>query len=175
MKNMKFLLKDADQSKRLQEVLFSLGHHWLRGKVVQYTDRVAIFTYEHTADLSGCGSDFYHGEVQHTATDAENFIAEHSSVRAVEPEALTGKVKSDGGSTDYYKLTIKTKSGFFECETGDVIAALVGDNFALGNALKALRRIWCESQGVGKEGIDMHYDAKKINYFVADFIERSGR
>jgi hypothetical protein len=100
-------------------------------------------------------------------------MEDHVTIR--DSGKIVGPVKSDGGSTDYYKLTIKTKNGTFDCETGDVIAALVGDNFPLGNALKALRRIYCYSQGMGKDGIDAKYDQKKINYFVADFLERLER
>lgn len=91
-------------------------------------------------------------------------------------------VKSDGGSTSYYHLkTIVSKdsikeltNGNFEVslETGDVIDILVGGNFDLGNATKALRRIYQASLGKGKEGIDMNYDANKINYFVKDFIRK---
>jgi hypothetical protein len=100
-------------------------------------------------------------------------MEDHVTIR--DSGKIVGPIKSDGGSTDYYKLTIKSKNGTFDCETGDVISALVGDNFALGNALKALRRIYCYSQGMGKDGIDAKYDAKKVNYFVADFLERLER
>lgn len=90
--------------------------------------------------------------------------------------SYTSKIKSNGGSSDYYKLTIKCASDgtTFDCETGDIIAALVGDNFALGNIVKAVRRMWCDSQGQGKEGIDMQYDANKVKYFVDDFVKRYG-
>ena len=91
-------------------------------------------------------------------------------------------VKSNGGSTSYYQLkTVVSKdsikelpNGNFEInlETGDVIDMLVGGNFDLGNATKALRRIHQASLGKGKEGIDMNYDANKINYFVKDFIRK---
>ena len=56
----------------------------------------------------------------------------------------------------------------------DVIYALVGGDFALGNALKGLRRMYLDSKGQGKEGIDMQYDANKIKYFVDSFVERFG-
>lgn len=112
-------------------------------------------------------------EVPHVSEPVRNKASEMHE--AIHNNVPAGPIKSDGGSSSYYKLTIKTKDGSFECETGDVIAAMVGDNFALGNALKALRRIWCASEGVGKEGIDMKYDSNKISFFVKDFIERQER
>lgn len=80
------------------------------------------------------------------------------------------KIKSDGGSSDYYKLEINGNP----IEVEDVIYAMVGGDFALGNAMKALRRIYLDSKGQGKEGIDMQYDANKIKYFVDSFVKRFG-
>jgi hypothetical protein len=85
------------------------------------------------------------------------------------------KIKSTGGSSTYYQLTIKNNKGeSIQCETGNVIEALVGDNFALGNVVKALRRIYMDSIGQGKEGIDMKYDINKCKYFLDDFLARYG-
>ena len=80
------------------------------------------------------------------------------------------KIKSDGGSSDYYKLEINGNP----VEVEAVIYAMVGGDFALGNVLKALRRMYLDSKGQGKEGIDMKYDANKIKYFVDSFVERFG-
>jgi len=118
------------------------------------------------------------GKVAFTNDNVPVNIPESTSIEVMEAFRLKGTaglIKSDGGSSSYYKLTIKTKDGSFECETGDVIAAMVGNDFCLGNALKALRRIWCASEGVGKDGIDMKYDSNKISFFVKDFIERQER
>ena len=87
-----------------------------------------------------------------------------------QPEEASSKTKSDGGSSDYYKLEINGNP----VEVEDVIYAIVGGDFALGNALKALRRMYLDSKGQGKEGIDMQYDANKIKYFVDSFVERFG-
>jgi hypothetical protein len=94
-----------------------------------------------------------------TLVDSEEQVEEPSS-----------KTKSDGGSSDYYKLGINGNP----VEVEDVIYAMVGGDFALGNALKALRRMYLDSKGQGKEGIDMQYDANKIKYFVDSFVERFG-
>lgn len=114
-------------------------------------------------------------DIESVHTQQESFIPKKESVD-------TQPVKSDGGSSSYYQLkTVVSKdsikelpNGNFEInlETGDVIDMLVGGNFDLGNATKALRRIYQASLGKGKEGIDMNYDANKINYFVKDFIRK---
>jgi len=82
----------------------------------------------------------------------------------------TNKITSTGGSSDYYKLIINGN----HAETEDVIYAMVGGDFALGNALKALRRMYLDSMGAGKQGVDMSYDANKISYFVNSFVKRFG-
>ena len=87
-----------------------------------------------------------------------------------QPEETSSKTKSDGGSSDYYKLEINGNP----VEVEDVIYAMVGGDFALGNALKALRRMYLDSKGQGKEGIDMQYDANKIKYFVDSYVKRFG-
>lgn len=89
------------------------------------------------------------------------------------PEQTT-KVKSDGGSSDYYKLKIKRASDGqeFECEMGDVIYSVFGGDFDLGNIVKACRRMYLDTQGAGKDGIDAEYDGKKIEWFTKDFLQR---
>lgn len=82
------------------------------------------------------------------------------------------KVKSDGGSSSYYELTITNKAGeSIKVETGDVIRALVGNDFDFGNCVKALRRMYLATLGMGKEGTDIPYDCNKVRYFLSE-IER---
>lgn len=84
------------------------------------------------------------------------------------------KFKSDGGSSDYYKLKIKRASDgqVFDCEMGDIIYSVFGGDFDLGNIVKACRRMHLDGQGGGKDGIDAEYDAKKIEWFTKDFLQR---
>lgn len=84
------------------------------------------------------------------------------------------KFKSDGGSSDYYKLKIKRASDgqVFDCEMGDIIYSVFGGDFDLGNIVKACRRMYLDGQGGGKDGIDAEYDAKKIEWFTKDFLQR---
>lgn len=84
----------------------------------------------------------------------------------------TSAIKSDGGSSSYYELTITNKAGeSIKCETGDVIRTLVGNDFDFGNCVKALRRMYLATLGMGKEGTDLVYDANKIRWFLGE-IER---
>ena len=87
-----------------------------------------------------------------------------------QPEEASSKTKSDGGSSDYYKLEINGNP----VEVEDVIYAMVGGDFTLGNILKACRRMYLDSKGEGKEGVDMQYDANKIIYFANSYAKRFG-
>jgi len=90
--------------------------------------------------------------------------------RQVIEQKAPSKTKSNGGSSDYYKLEINDNP----VEVEDVIYAMVGGDFALGNVIKACRRMYLDSQGQGKEGVDMTYDANKIKFFVDSFEKRFG-
>ena len=94
------------------------------------------------------------------------------AVEEQQVEENTSSVKSDGGSSSYYELAISNKEGVeIKVETGDVIRALVGNDFDFGNCVKALRRMYLATQGKGKEGVNVAYDANKIRYFLNE-IER---
>lgn len=85
-------------------------------------------------------------------------------------------VKSDGRSSSYYQLTIKNKHGeSLKCETGDIIRALVANDFSLGNIVKACRRVSEALQGRGKAGIDPLYDLNKIIYFAEEIKQNAIR
>lgn len=84
------------------------------------------------------------------------------------------KVVSDGGSSDYYKITVRCDDGEFQCETDDIIYALVGGDFSLGNIIKACRRMYEASQGRGKVGTSIGYDTNKVKYSADDFNKRFG-
>lgn len=99
--------------------------------------------------------------VQHFDSGNWKFVGEDKS-----------SIKSDGGSSPYYELTITNKAGeSIKCETGDVIRALVGNDFDFGNCVKALRRMYLATLGMGKEGTDIPYDCNKVRYFLGE-IER---
>ena len=95
---------------------------------------------------------------------------------------LDKEVKSDGGSSKYYQITIRTQESNIrlvdndelqlvdvDLETGDIIRALVDNDFDLGNCLKAIRRIHQSSKGEGKSGTSIEYDINKIKYFLDEW------
>ena len=79
-------------------------------------------------------------------------------------------VISDGGSSSYYQLTITNKAGeSIQCETGDILRVLVGNDYDLSNIVKACRRSYEASQGRGKAGASIEYDMNKVIYFATEF------
>ncbi len=99
---------------------------------------------------------------------AYRVLTEACASSSVKSESAT--IVSDGGSSSYYTFTISNKAGeSIVVETGDVIRCMVGDNFSLGNVVKACRRMWEESQGRGKAGGSLDYDANKNDYFSKEF------
>jgi len=106
--------------------------------------------------------------------DKYYFIEKQNQQIEVSPPSISPKTKSDGGSSDYYKLTIRRASDGeeFKCEMGDIIYSVYGGDFDLGNIAKAMRRMYLDSKGKGKEGVDASYDAKKIQWFTDDFMKR---
>lgn len=94
------------------------------------------------------------------------------------------KIKSDGGSSKYYKVKMNLPQPLYDAsgnlvkeitfETQDILYALVGGEWTLSNIVKACRRAWLSLQGGGKEGNDITYEAKKIHWFSGDFLDRFG-
>ena len=88
-----------------------------------------------------------------------------------EDSESTGPIKSDGGSSSYYELEIKNKAGeTFKAEVGDVIRAMVGNDFDFGNCVKALRRMYLCTKGAGKAGVSLDYDGNKVKYFIDEIL-----
>ena len=79
-----------------------------------------------------------------------------------ECKSTDGSIKSDGGSSDYYKLLINN----IPIETEDIIRDVFGNDFDFGNAFKSLVRAYKTQQGCGKEGNDISYECNKIKYSV---------
>ena len=72
-----------------------------------------------------------------------------------------GDIKSTGGSSSYYTFWLGT-AGWVETE--EVINSMVGNDFDLGNIVKAARRIQAKRDGNGKLGTTELYDWNKIKY-----------
>ena len=124
--------------------------------------------------MEACGQCAFNGNSRDChATSGDCGTHGYFVEETVQPVVPT-KFKSDGGSSDYYKLKIKRASDgqVFDCEMGDIIYSVFGGDFDLGNIVKACRRMHLDGQGGGKDGIDAEYDAKKIEWFTKDFLQR---
>lgn len=115
---------------------------------------------------------YYSGKSGYYENEAKEFFFPIPVEEFVETSETDGQVVSDGGSSSYYDLTITNIKGeHISCKVGDVIRAMVGNDFDLGNILKACRRMYEASQGRGKKDVSMHYDANKIAYFSKEFAD----
>jgi hypothetical protein len=72
---------------------------------------------------------------------------------------LSGKIKSDGGSTSYYDIPQGAK------DIGDLVE-YKNMNFNVGNIFKAAYRLG------EKDGNDLAYDLRKIIYFAQRELNR---
>lgn len=98
---------------------------------------------------------------------------------------LTSSVKADGASADYYKVPVKLPLALFDAdgnkvesvtfEMQNIIYAVVGGEWTLGNIMKACRRAWLAMCNVGKAGTDVAYDARKIIWMGTDLLNRFGK
>lgn len=85
-------------------------------------------------------------------------------------------IKSDGGSSDYYKIYLPpaliqriSESGYVEVK--DVLRYGLDNDATLFNVAKALFRIASARRGEGKDGITVEYDLNKCLFFLKDEIE----
>ena len=139
----------------------------------QITEIIEVFGDRAEGSCYNVRVSYKNGSYTHLTFNAENLkLIRSADVEESQAEIheQSSKTKSDGGSSDYYKLEINGNP----VEVEDVIYAMVGGDFILGNILKACRRMYLDSKGQGKEGIDMQYDANKIKYFVDSFVKRFG-
>ena len=139
----------------------------------EFLDDEALFGESDGTILHGCFEDYEAEE------DAEEIVLELDGwPKYLEQEELSEKdaqiadkpITSDGGSSSYYALTITNKAGqSIDCQMGDIIRCVYGDNFSLGNIAKACRRMYEASQGRGKQDVSIEYDARKISYFANEY------
>ena len=87
-----------------------------------------------------------------------------------------GAFKSDGGSSDYYKIFLPkdliqrvVENGYIEVK--DVLRYGLDNDATLFNVGKALFRIASARKGVGKHGVTIDYDLTKCLFFLKDEIQ----
>lgn len=93
-------------------------------------------------------------------------------------------IKSDGGSSDYYKILVKLPMPLYDkdgnlvtkvvLETQDLLYAMFRGEWSCCNIGKAALRIAAAMHGGGKEGTSIAYDAKKAIWFGEDILRRFG-
>lgn len=93
----------------------------------------------------------------------------------MEEAKQTGAIKSDGGSSDYYKIYLPpaliqriVETGYVEVK--DILRYGLDNDATLFNVGKALFRIASARRGQGKEGITINYDLNKCLFFLKDEI-----
>lgn len=171
MKKFKIKASDRKEAYDVQQTLFKLGYAWTIGEpqTVQYHEALTFFVYE-SGLIMHAGDDFSYFDRHENPEETLESLQTLLDKKVIVNEEVAQPVKSDGGSSNYYKLTITNKAGeSIQCETGDVIRCMVGNDFTLGNIIKACRRMYQASLGKGKDGASIEYDNKKIQYFSDDF------
>jgi hypothetical protein len=170
MKEVKMRVTPDVSARMIQDYLFSLGYGWY-GTLKDYHHEDALYFF---GNYDKCITYMHNDTEYFDEYEAEEiFLPESLTTQTVKDynvAELNKPVVSDGSSSSYYTFTISNKAGeSIVVETGDVIRCMVGDNFSLGNTVKACRRMWEESQGRGKAGGSLAYDANKNDYFSKEF------
>lgn len=171
MKNLKIKASNRKEAYDVQQTLFKLGYGWTVGEpqTAQYPEALTFFAYNGGWILhAGDDLSYFdrHENPEETLESLQTLLAEKIIVK----EETSQPIKSDGGSSDYYKLTITNKAGeSIKCELGDIIRVVVGNDADLFNIIKACRRAYEASQGRGKDGVSIKYDMNKVTYFANEF------
>lgn len=95
----------------------------------------------------------------------------------------SGKIKSDGGSSSYYDLTISDKfletlnnrkkcDGESFIKTEELIDELFDNNFDFGTLFKSLVRAHLQTKGAGKAGNNLGYEINKVLYYANKIKEK---
>lgn len=101
------------------------------------------------------------------------------------PTEVGGAIKSDGGSSTYYDISIpewlvdriieRSDDGQAYIKTEELIEVAFNSDFDFGNALKSLIRMNGSFNGAGKAGNSVSYEKKKIEYSVNKLEQRFAR
>lgn len=145
----------------------------------------------YTKDLEATWSDEYWSDnvksYSPTYQEIKNYVKEHGKLvwkrnvcdspikdeDNVEIDQTKKLIKSDGGSSDYYKRKIPelmldrwNKDGFIEAK--DVMKLFLGNDYNFCNSFKAHCRVQSLRYGVGKDGASEKYDLRKAWFFCED-------
>jgi len=105
-------------------------------------------------------------------------------VEDVATDTVAGPIKSDGGSSSYYDLTIpdwlvktltERQAKEYKCyiKTEEIIAAFLSNDFDYGNLFKSMIRCKGLQDGTGgKAGNSVEYECNKMAYSVNKIKEK---
>lgn len=150
----------------------------LRGYSNEYEDTTYEWFLEHDGDCriflasnnlsEKCSNISDNGAVD-MVNNPSHYTSHPSGIECIEVTRRS-EIVSDGGSSSYYQLVVTNKAGeSIQCETGDILRVLVGNDYDLSNIVKACRRSYEASQGRGKAGASIEYDMNKVKYFADEF------
>jgi hypothetical protein len=77
-------------------------------------------------------------------------------------EVKSEAIKSDGGKSDYYLITVNGQTFMAE----DFIKQVFGNDFDYGNNFKASLRAYALKNGTAKEGSTIGYETNKMKYYA---------
>lgn len=84
-------------------------------------------------------------------------------------EVKNEAIKSDGGKSDYYEVTIDGQTFMIE----KIIKQVFRNDFDFGNAFKALIRANALIAGGGKEGSTIEYEMNKVKYSADQVVKNN--
>lgn len=179
LKDYKILVKDEEESKEVQEMLFKLGYKWKNGGAKPMYLTSPVLTIYADGDicygLDKRGFETHENE-KLTVAQLKKMVDDVDEQGIKYESDKLEPIVSDGGSSDYYFTTLPKHLIDQIIETGGIeikdIARYVYDNDADAfNIIKAQKRIIEARKGKGKAGIDLLYDANKIKFFASEQYE----
>ena len=143
----------------------------------------------YTKDLEATWTGCYWSDntecISPTYQEIKNYVREYGQIvwkrnvinnhvdDVAENEKGKTSIKSDGGSSDYYKREIpegmleRWNKGCF-IEAKDVMKLFLGNDYNFCNSFKAHCRVQSLREGVGKDGASEKYDLRKAWFFCED-------
>lgn len=117
--------------------------------------------------------------------NGKNWILHHTNVAEFDNTPEVKPIKSDGGSSSYYDLSIpdwlfeliaeRKAAGNCFIKTEEMITAFLDNDFDAGNIQKSLIRAHALKNGGGKEGNTIEYECNKMVYSANKMKEAANR
>ena len=167
MKQFKMRVKEGQTAEAIQNYMFACGSLWCGSESTHsYLDAKYFFADGKYITYETDDTEYFNDSVY----DEFFFASKGDEFVEVASDAANKPIVSDGGSSSYYSFDITNKAGqTITVETGDILRAMVGNDYDLSNIVKACRRVYEASQGRGKAGVSIQYDCNKMKYFADEY------